>query len=382
MYWTGILISALLLTVYCLLIWQYRTWWLRLPVFKRDPSLTPQTFFSIIIPARDEEANIKKCLDSVLQQQYPAALFEVIVINDHSTDQTETIIRSLQHEHENLRLLNLADHLQGKQLNAYKKKAIELAIAESRGTWIMTTDADCMVTPNWLQTMHAFITEKQPVFVAAPVMFTHEAGFLSLFQLLDFMSLQGITAASVSAGYHTMCNGANIAYRKDVFYEVGQFKGIDHLASGDDMLLMHKIKQIYPDKIGYLNSSEAMVTTAPMQGWKSFFNQRIRWASKADQYNDKSVFWVLALVYAVNAGLLVLLLVSPFIENGFSNWLVLVMLKTLIELSFMVPVAGFYNHSQVLIWFPLMQPFHILYTVIAGWLGKFGTYQWKGRKVS
>jgi len=118
-----------------------------------------------------------------------------------------------------------------------------------------------------------------------------------------------------------------------------------------------------------------------MHDWKSFFNQRIRWASKADKYGDKSIFWVLALVYAVNTTLLVLLLVSPFIKNGFGNWLVLVLLKTLIELSFMIPVARFYNQKRALAWFPFMQPFHIIYTVIAGWLGKFGTYQWKGRAV-
>ena len=179
-----------------------------------------------------------------------------------------------------------------------------------------------------------------------------------------------------------MCNGANIAYRKDVFYEVGQFAGIDQIASGDDMLLMYKIKQQYPNKLGYLYSREAIVTTAPMPDWKSFLNQRIRWASKADKYQDKSIFWVLSLVYAVNALLFVLFFVGLFIENGWWNWLALVIAKTLIELSLMIPVAKFYNQLPALQWFAIMQPFHITYTVIAGWLGKFGTYQWKGRKVN
>jgi cellulose synthase/poly-beta-1,6-N-acetylglucosamine synthase-like glycosyltransferase len=381
MYGIGLIITAFLLSAYCLLILQYRKWYLQLPLFKPDTARVAKNFFSIIIPARDEQENIQHCLSSVLQQQYPSALFEVIVINDHSTDQTESIIRSMQQQHSNLQLINLKDHLEGNQLNAYKKKAIELAISQSRGSWIVTTDADCQVTPQWLRTIDAFIEEKQPVFVAAPVMFTHDASFLSVFQLLDFMSLQGITAASVSAGHHSMCNGANIAYLKDAFYEVGQFKGIDHVASGDDMLLMYKIKQAYPGKLGYLYSREAIVTTAPMQDWKSFFNQRIRWASKAGQYQDKTIFWTLSLVYAVNAALLVLLLLSPFVENGARNYLGLLIFKTLIELSFMIPVARFYNRLGTLIWFPLMQPFHIFYTVIAGWLGRFGTYQWKGRKV-
>ena len=381
MYWTGIIITTILLVAYCLLLLQYRKWFLCLPLFRADKAIEPETTFSIIIPARNEEANIQTCLLSVLQQQYPSALFEVIVINDHSTDQTETIIRSMQQGRSNLQLLNLTDHLQGKQLNAYKKKAIELAIGQSHGNWIVTTDADCTVSPGWLKALDAFIREKQPVFVAAPVMFTNDHSFLSIFQLLDFISLQGITAAAVSAGYHTICNGANIAYKKEVFYEVGQFQGIDQIASGDDMLLMYKIKQKYPDKLGYLYSHESIVTTAPMRDWKNFFNQRIRWASKADKYGDKSLSWILALVYAVNAALLVLLLASPFKENGFSNWLLLVIVKTLIELSFMIPVARFYQHTRALIWFPIMQPLHIFYTVIAGWLGKFGTYQWKGRTV-
>ena len=382
MYSTGIIITVILLAAYCLLIWQYRQWFLRLPLFRVNKDIEPETSFSIIIPARNEENNMQHCLSSVLQQEYPSSLFEVIVINDHSTDQTETIIRSMQHDHSNLQLLNLRDHLQGKQLNAYKKKAIELAIGQSKGNWIVTTDADCSVSPGWLKALDAFIREKQPVFVAAPVMFTNDHSFLSVFQLLDFISLQGITAAAVSAGYHTMCNGANIAYKKEVFYEVGQFQGIDQIASGDDMLLMYKIKQKYPDKLGYLYCRESIVTTAPMQDWKSFFNQRIRWASKADKYSDKSIFWILALVYAVNASLCVLILVSPFIERGFLNWLLLVIAKTLIELSFMIPVARFYKLTGALIWFPVMQPFHILYTVLAGWLGRFGTYQWKGRTVT
>jgi cellulose synthase/poly-beta-1,6-N-acetylglucosamine synthase-like glycosyltransferase len=381
MYWPTVVITAVLLSAYCLLILVYRHWFLRLPLFRVDKQVEPQIKFSVIIPARNEEANIQYCVRSILEQNYPADLFEVIVINDHSTDETENIIRSMQQDYNNLKLLNLTDHLDGKQLNAYKKKAIEIAIGQSTGDWIVTTDADCVAGNSWLRLYDAYIKQKNPVFVAAPVMFTNDHSFISVFQLLDFISLQGITAAAVSAGYHTMCNGANIAYRKDVFYEVGQFKGIDNLASGDDMLLMHKIKQKYPGGLGYLFCHEAIVTTAPMADWKSFFNQRIRWASKADKYKDRKIFWILALVYVVNVLLLVLFCWGLFTENGINNWLVLVAAKTLIELSLMIPAAKFYGHVKILLWFPLMQPFHILYTIIAGWLGKFGNYQWKGRQV-
>lgn len=381
MYQFFFVITIVLLLAYCLLILLYRRWLLRSPQFSSNTK-EARTHFSVIIPARNEEDHIGNCLESLFAQSYPADFFEVIVINDHSTDRTEAVVHSFQQHHPNLRLLNLNELLNGEKLNAYKKKAIELAIAESTGNWIVTTDADCTVGPDWLLMYDHFIQEKDPVFVAAPVMFRHTGSFLSAFQLLDFISLQGITAAAVSAGYHSMCNGANIAYRKDVFYEVGQFRGIDQIASGDDMLLMHKIKQAYPHRLGYLFSQKAIVTTEPMHDWKSFLNQRIRWASKADKYQDRSIFPVLALVLAVNALLLLLLIWGGFVKGGWTNWLLLIALKTLVELSLMIPAADFFQKRAVLAWFPFMQPFHILYTVIAGWLGKFGSYQWKGRTVN
>ena len=157
MYWTVIIITTVVLLAYCLMILLYRQWFLRLPLFQAGKNIQPQTWFSIIIPARDEEDNIQSCLQSVLQQNYSSELFEVIVINDHSTDQTENIIRSMQKEHSNLHLLNLVEHLDGNPINAYKKKAIELAIEQSKGNWIVTTDADCMVTKKWLSSFAFFL---------------------------------------------------------------------------------------------------------------------------------------------------------------------------------------------------------------------------------
>jgi cellulose synthase/poly-beta-1,6-N-acetylglucosamine synthase-like glycosyltransferase len=381
MYTSGLIITTLLVLAYCWLILQYRKWFRRLHTFKPAAGITPITSFSVIIPARNEANGIEDCIRTILSSSYPASLTELIVVDDHSTDNTAAIVLQLQQEYTNLQLIRLEEHLDGNPMNAYKKKAIEVAISKSKGEWIITTDADCNAPAQWLHLYDAYIQQNKPVFVAAPVMFTHTKGVLSLFQLLDFMSLQGITAAAVSAGYHTMCNGANLAYKKDVFYEVGQFKGIDELASGDDMLLMYKIKQQYPDRLGYLFHPGAIVTTEPMHNWSSFINQRIRWASKADHYKDKNVFRILALVYAVNLALLILLPVNLFVTGEIAHWLTLLLIKTIVELSFMRPVARFYQQQDVLLYFPLMQPLHLLYTVIAGWLGKFGTYKWKDRKV-
>jgi len=367
-------------TAYCLLIGIYRYWFLRLKIYRPSTALSPQTRFTIIIPARNEASSIVHCLNSIQQLAYPPDMLEVIVVNDHSTDGTPDIVLQRREQFPSLKLINLADHLNG-TLNAYKKRAIEIAVAESNGNWIVTTDADCTVPPQWLSLLDQYIQAKQPVFVAAPVMFTLTKSWLGLFQVLDFMSLQGITASAVAAGYHSMCNGANLAYSKAAFETVDGFRGIDHIASGDDMLLMYKIKQQYPGKLGFLFSPDAIVQTAPMPDWVSFLNQRIRWASKADSYSEKNIFWVLFLVYCVNALLLAGLLLGMLFQGLYPWMIYLLGAKTVVELLFMWPVAGFFHQRKSLFFFPFMQPFHIVYTVVAGWLGKFGSYQWKGRSV-
>jgi cellulose synthase/poly-beta-1,6-N-acetylglucosamine synthase-like glycosyltransferase len=192
--------------------------------------------------------------------------------------------------------------LQGRQFNSYKKKAIEYAVEQASGNWIVTTDADCIVPPYWLHSLNTFIHTRSLVLVAAPVKFTNTGSFISVFQCLDFMTLQGITAASVHHNFHSMCNGANLAYNKKVFNDVLGFAGIDNIASGDDMLLMHKVYKKYPGQVGFLLSAATVVETLPMPNWKAFLNQRIRWASKANKYDDKRIFWVLVLVYLFNLG--------------------------------------------------------------------------------
>jgi cellulose synthase/poly-beta-1,6-N-acetylglucosamine synthase-like glycosyltransferase len=178
-----------------------------------------------------------------------------------------------------------------------------------------------------------------------------------------------------------MCNGANLAYEKNVFFKVGGFEGIDQLASGDDMLLMQKIRDRYPDEIAFLKSKEVIVNTHPAETLKDFINQRIRWASKAGYYTDKKIAAVLLLVYLLNAWLLILGIFSFFYLAAFYLLIISLLVKTIAELFFLFPVARFFEKQKQLWWFLPAQPFHILYTVIAGWLGKFGSYQWKGRKV-
>ena len=373
------LISILFFLAYTVLLIYYRQSWLSLPDFKPAANVVPITKISIIIPARNEEENIAACIDSIIKQNYPTHLFEVLVVDDHSADNTAKIV--LNYQQKNVTLISLEDFIAPNEINSYKKKAIEIAIQFSTGELIVATDADCIAPNNWLPTLAAFYQKSKPKFIVMPVAINCSNRFIEIFQALDFMTLQGITGASVYKKFHSMCNGANLAYTKKAFQEVEGFKGIDKIASGDDMLLLHKIYTRYPDGIAYLKSTATIIQTQPVHSVGQFINQRIRWASKADQYDDKRIFAVLLLVYFFNIWILALGVGAFFLPIALQLFILLIA-KTIVELLFLFPVANFFNQIKLLWWFPIAQPFHVLYTVIAGWLGKFGSYQWKERKVS
>ncbi|MBO9619186.1 MAG: glycosyltransferase [Niabella sp.] len=374
-------ITGFLFLAYSVLILFYTRSWKQIPTQVRaDIDPVPSPTFSIIIPARNEEQHIIRLLESVKNQTYPAAHFEVIVVDDHSDDSTAALVETFITENQkqlSVRLISLKNDA----LNSYKKKAIETGIAASKKEWIVCTDADCIVPAQWLQSFAERIKNTGPVFIAAPVAFLEENTLVNIFQDLDFLTLQGITAASVYKNVHTMCNGANLAYPRKVFYEVDGFRGIDTIASGDDMLLMHKIWKRYPQKIQYLKSQEAIVRTEAAPNWKAFINQRIRWASKATSYDDKRIFVVLFLVYLFNFSFLVLLIAGFFNRIYLYAFIAGWILKTIVELPFITSVASFFNKQQRLIFFFFFQPLHIAYTILAGFLGSFGKYEWKGRRV-
>ncbi|NOT50988.1 MAG: glycosyltransferase [Chitinophagaceae bacterium] len=367
-----LIIIIILFAFYSLLVLYYWWAWRSVPEYNASSSL-PQTKISVIIPARNEEENIGALLDSLQKQTYPGELFEIIVVDDNSSDQTANIVR----QYPSIKLIQLKED----GINSYKKKAIERGIAEASGELIVATDADCVPPVNWLTTIASFKKERQAEFVAAPVSIDCNSSLLQTFQAMDFMILQAITGAAVSKKKLSMCNGANIAYSKKAFQEVNGFSGIDTIASGDDMLLMHKIWKQYPDNVFYLKSKDAIVNTQPQRTWKAFFGQRIRWASKAGHYDDKRFFPVLLLVYLFNLSFLTLA-IAGFFCNCY--WLYLAGLwiaKTLAELPLCWSAAAFFNKKWTVKLLFFFQPLHIVYTIISGLFGQFGGYEWKGRKV-
>jgi cellulose synthase/poly-beta-1,6-N-acetylglucosamine synthase-like glycosyltransferase len=365
-----LLIFLILLVIYSFLIDFYRRSWKQIPVHDikyADVSV------SVIIAVRNEEKNVAELVETLQTQLYPKEKFEVVFVDDHSSDKTISVLKSKRVEMQNMIISELPEGI------CSKKKAIEAGIRIANGDLIITTDADCRMGASWIKSFASFYKSTGASFIAAPVNMWPGNSLRGIFQSLDFIAMQAITGASIFKYFHTMCNGANLAYSKQAFIDVNGFAGIDQIPSGDDMLLMYKIFSLNPEKVLYMKNREAIVTTSPETSWKSFLHQRIRWASKAVHYKDKNLFYVLALTYLLNICFLVLAIAS-IIKVSWLGFLLLFMLgKILIEFPFVNSAAIFFSQHRLMKYFPFLQPLHILYVVISGWLGRFGSYEWKAR---
>lgn len=199
-------------------------------------------------------------------------------------------------------------------------------------------------------------------------------------QSLDFLSLMGISGGSLAFSFPTMCNGANLAYTKAAFEEVGGFTGVDNIASGDDMMLMQKVNKKHPGSIAYFKSREAIVSTYPQRTLKGFIQQRIRWISKSGHYPDKRITLVLTLSYLFNLLLFWNGIFSIFDAHFLPLFLLQLCVKLLLEFFFLLAVTKFFRRQKLLILFLPTQLLHIIYVMIIGLLGNFIAYNWKGRK--
>ena len=230
-------IASVLLLFYVLLLLAYWVGWMQIPYFKAQKTATPSIKFTIVVPARNEEEHIENCLSSLVNQTYSTALTEIIVINDHSTDATQHVVEQFiqKYETHRVKLINMHE-LAGERM--LKKVAITHAIGEANGEYIILTDADCTRGKKWLETVAAFIQEKQAKMVYGPVEFTANSVFERI-QSLEFAGLVGIGASAIQLKNPNMCSAANLIFERNVFFEVDGYTGNDGLASGDDEFLLH-----------------------------------------------------------------------------------------------------------------------------------------------
>lgn len=365
--------------IYAALIISYTYGWFKLDSFLPDSAKKTKTKASIIIPARDEEKNIEDLLSDMIKQSVSAESFEVIIVDDNSTDRTEQVVQDFIKVNPGykIQLLELPD---GDHNAPYKKKAIQEAIQKSTGDLIITTDADCRVGKKWLETILLAYEKNKPKMIVGPVSFHNETTAFEKMQTLEFLSLIAITGGAIKIGKPIMCNGANLAYEKEAYLKAGGF-GSDKFSSGDDVFLLYKIMNMFGNKsVRFLKNYDAIAFTEAKKTVKEFIHQRTRWASKNKGYNAKILF-VSSSVYFINLLIVAGLIASIFYPVLFKTLIISLLIKTLIEIPILIGISTFVKRSKIFLYsFPLIFLYPV-YIVITGALGILGIYTWKGRTI-
>lgn len=368
------IISILLILCYLVIIFCYIYYWNQLKTWKIPTHHLFQTTVTIIVAARNEAEGIRTCINALLAQHYPTHLVNIWIVDDHSEDDTAAIVKTYSQQH--LHLLTLSGD------NFGKKQAIQSAIQKSNSQLIVTTDADCIMGPEWLSYLVSYYENHPVKFIAAPVSFYKEQSLFERFQSLDFMGMMAVSGAGIQGQFMNMCNGANLAYERAAFEKVNGFEGIDHVASGDDMLLMQKIAQEYPCQIGYLKNPHSQTFTYAKPTIKSFVQQRIRWTSKSSAYTGWQVLFMLGTVWIFSLSMVFDLLLLPFHPSFFFLFLSKFMAKGIADFFFLGMMARFFGRTELMRSFIPALFLHWWYIVYVGTIGNLvNRYEWKGRSV-
>lgn len=341
----------------------------------------PSTNFSIVVPFRNEAANLTALLESFDSLDYPREKCEFLLVNDASTDESEAIINAFIQNHTTLNI-NILQHQ--KKSKSPKKEAITKAIQIAAHQWILTTDADCRVPKTWLRAFDSMIRKQHWHMIAAPVVYQSAPGFLQAFQALDFLSLQGTTMGLFGMKHigfvqPFLCNGANLCFSKESFKEVNGFQGNLHLPSGDDVFLLQKMVKKYPETTTFIKSRAAIVSTSAKKTWAALLEQRIRWAGKTTAYNSLFAKLLGLLIFMYNLSLVALLLLcvsgeAPWMALGF-----LFLVKFNIDFFLLYKTARFFEQTKVIKSYFTSSLVYPFYAVLVALLSLKKSYTWKGR---
>ena len=351
--------------------------WSKLPSPNRQPAKSGE-MISVVIPVRNEQENILFLLKDLENQSLSYPQFEVLVMNDNSTDNTAALVLNFINKTKcNIRLIHLPDVTTASP----KKRAIETAVAESKGNLIVSTDGDCRVGSHWLQSIAEYYSKTKAKLISGPVTFTKEKSLTDHLQTVEFASLIGSGASSISAGYPSMCNGANLTYEKSVFYEVGGFDGVRHIASGDDEFLMHKIAAKYPNDVHFLKNPQTIVSTKAHQKLSLFFRQRKRWASKWKHYQSKTPLVLALYIFSCNFSLIASTVLFLTGNIDLSELGIIWLVKCAPEWLFLGGVLSFLQKPKSIFFIPITQIIYPFYVCFFGLAAQKPEYEWKGRKL-
>ena len=373
------IIMLIILLVYAILIIQLIWGFNKVKTFETT-DITPKTAFTIVIPFRNEEKNLNFLLQSISQLNYPISLIQIVMVDDFSNDNSTSVYNQWRMNHQEVDTTLLENLILS---NSPKKDALGRAIPIAKHEWIVTTDADCIVDKNWLLTLDNYIQRNPeasgPEMIVGSVMYKAKNNWFHHFQQLDLMSLQGVTIGSFGIGKPFMCNGANFAYTKKFFNEIGGFGGISDNASGDDVFLLQKAVNSNLGKVHYLKNRNAIVKTKPENDLFKLFMQRVRWAGKSTGYKSSYAKFLAVSVLLMNVGLVCGLW---FVVCGCLNWKIVLgafLVKYSVDYILLYKSNSYLRNGKffVPIASSVIYPF---FSSLVGIYSLFGSFTWKERR--
>ena len=368
-------VALVVCIAYVFVIVLFATGWMRTEEFTMTASCTGRTRCSILIAARNESNSIGECLRSIMEQDHPKVLYEVIVADDGSEDNTSDIVKSFMQRDPSFNLQYVKVNGDGG-----KKQALMHAAAKANGELILTTDADTTRGKQWLSSLVSFYETQQPKMIIGPVCYTNERSLFEKIQSLEFMALAVTGAGGAELGMPVMCNGANLAFQRKAFEQAGGYAAIDRSASGDDVMLMTKIHAMFPGEVKFMRSRQAMTFTNACATPREFLHQRVRWASKNRSLYNITSFVTGSIIFLMHFVLLAGIILALFFPALAVPMLILFGAKCFIDFLFLFLAAAFFKKlSQLLVFVPA-QLFNILYINVVAIMAVPGRYDWKGRR--
>jgi len=329
---------------------------------------------SVIVPFRDEQDNLPTLIDCFKSQGYPVDLIQFIFVNDHSSDQSDRLIDEYARLNPVAKLLRLS--------STYgKKQAITLGVENALGEIIVTTDADCSMSSTWLEKINEAFQKPDCNMIVGAVRIDPAQSFFSKLQAMEFASLIGSGVATLTYGFPTMCNGANLAFRKSAFIAVSGYEGNLEIPSGDDEFLMRKIHHKFSKSIHFLRGSDSVVYTKPQSTLQSFLHQRVRWAGKWRHNQSISTKLLAAFVFMFHVS--VILFAALFLAGWvpLRTFFLLMGCKLVLEFLFLNQVCQFLKIKWRWTSFLTLQFVYPVYVFWIALLAQRKSFVWKGRNV-
>ncbi len=356
-------IILLITAIYVVIISSFIYGWKNIEEYKPQQFVNSKIHISVIVAVKNEAENITTLLNSLKNQFYSKNNFDIILVNDHSTDNTLAVAQTYMHTMPNLHIITLEKHKAG------KKAAIDYGVNIAKGKLIVSTDADCTHHANWLSTIASYYEEYRPKLIVAPVLMSCTNSFESM-QSLDFFSLMASGAAAVGISQAIMCNGANLAFEKNSYQEIKDPLNSKY-SSGDDIFLLLNLKKNNRKEIHFLKSKKAVVMTNAEPNFRQFIKQRTRWASKSKGYTDYFIILVAFAVLLINFSIFINLSLSFIFKELFFVFSLQLLAKSLVDYLFLFITSTFFQKNNVSLYFIPVQILNLFFIPFFAFKGLF-----------